>query len=152
MNSMQDAESVVIGGVDAHSDTHEAAALDDRGALLGGETFSTTFAGYAGLLDWLRGFGRVDVVAIESTGAYAAGWCATCASTTSRCSRSTSRTPTPAAGAARRPIDAEVAARLPLAGKATATSPSRTSSMSTTRPSSSTPGTRLAQRPDLPTA
>lgn len=52
---------------------HEAAALDDRGALLGAETFKTTFAGYAGLLDWLRGFGRVDVVAIESTGAYAAG-------------------------------------------------------------------------------
>jgi transposase len=73
MNSMQDTETIVIGGVDAHSDTHEAAALDDRGALLGTASFLTTFAGYAGLLDWLRGFGRIDVVAIESTGAYAAG-------------------------------------------------------------------------------
>ena len=73
MDSMQDTEVVVIGGIDAHTDTHEAAALDDRGVVLGTESFATTFAGYAGLLDWLRAFGRVDVVAIESTGAYAAG-------------------------------------------------------------------------------
>ncbi|HEX8159221.1 MAG TPA: hypothetical protein VF526_17690, partial [Solirubrobacteraceae bacterium] len=33
-------ETVVIGGVDAHTDTHQAAALDDRGALLGTETFA----------------------------------------------------------------------------------------------------------------
>ena len=51
---------VVVGGVDLHSDTHEAAALDDRGTLLG----SATFAGYAGLLDCLRAFGRVEVGAI----------------------------------------------------------------------------------------
>lgn len=64
-----DDETVVIGGVDAHADTHEAAALDERGALLGTERFSTTTPGYSGLLSWLGGFGRVDVVAIESTGA-----------------------------------------------------------------------------------
>jgi transposase len=73
MDSMQDTEMVVIGGVDAHTDTHEAAALDQRGALLGTASFATTFAGYAALLDWLRDFGRIDVVAIESTGAYASG-------------------------------------------------------------------------------
>jgi hypothetical protein len=58
MDSMQDTEVLVIGGVDAHSDTHEAAVLDGRGALLGTGTFKTTFAGYAGLLDCLHAFGR----------------------------------------------------------------------------------------------
>jgi transposase len=62
MDSMQDSEMIVIGGVDAHTDTHEAAALDGRGALLETETFATTFGGYGALLDWLRAFGRVDVV------------------------------------------------------------------------------------------
>lgn len=120
MNSMQDSETVVIGGVDAHADTHEAAALDDRGALLGSETFATTFADYAGLLDWLRAFGRVDVVAIESTGAYAAGLV--------RYLRehdiAVLEVNQPHAHTRRRrgksdPIDAEMAARRALAGKAT---------------------------------
>ncbi|MDQ3676774.1 MAG: IS110 family transposase [Actinomycetota bacterium] len=70
---MQDQEIVVIGGVDAHADTHEAAALDERGALLGTEQFPTTTAGYSALLSWLESFGRIDTVATESTGSYAAG-------------------------------------------------------------------------------
>jgi transposase len=74
MDSMQDTEVLVIGGVDAHSDTHEAAVLDGRGALLGTGTFKTTFAGYAGLLDCWTACTRsgVDVVAVESTSAYGA--------------------------------------------------------------------------------
>lgn len=120
MDSMQDTETVVIGGVDAHSDTHEVAALDDRGALLGTETFRTTFAGYAGLLDWLRAFGRVDVVAIESTGAYAAGLVRYLREHDTRVLEVNQ----PHAHTRRRrgksdPIDAEMAARLALAGKAT---------------------------------
>src|SRR5829696_7742358 len=70
---MHDEELVVIGGVDAHADTHEAAALDQRGALLGTKRFPTTFTGYGDLLDWLRAFGAIELVAIESTGSYAAG-------------------------------------------------------------------------------
>jgi hypothetical protein len=50
---MHDTEAIVIGGVDAHADAHEVAALDERGVLLETATFPTTFAGYAGLLDWL---------------------------------------------------------------------------------------------------
>jgi transposase len=120
MNSMQDSETVVIGGVDAHSDTHEVAALDARGALLGSASFSTTFAGYAGLLDWLRAFGRVDVVAIESTGAYAAGLVRYLREHDIRVLEVNQ----PHAHTRRRrgksdPIDAEMAARLALAGKAT---------------------------------
>jgi transposase len=120
MDSMQDSETIVIGGVDAHTDAHEAAALDERGALLGTESFATTFAGYAALLDWLRGFGRVDVVAIESTGAYAAGLV--------RYLREHDvgvlEVNQPHAHTRRRrgksdPIDAEMAARLALAGTTT---------------------------------
>jgi transposase len=117
---MQDDEIVVVGGVDAHTDTHEAAALDERGALLGTATFSTTFAGYAALLAWLRGFGRVEVVAVESTGSYAAGL--------TRYLREHGVTVVevnqPHAHTRRRrgksdPVDAEMAARLWLTGKAT---------------------------------
>jgi transposase len=120
MDSMPDSETIVIGGVDAHSDTHEAAALDDRGALLGSESFATTFAGYAALLDWLRAFGHVDVVAIELTGAYAAGLVRYLREHDIRVLEVNQ----PHAHTRRRrgksdPIDAEMAARLALAGKAT---------------------------------
>jgi transposase len=69
---MKQQDALVVGGVDAHADTHYAAAVDERGALLVGKSFPTTTPGYRDLLDWLRGFGAVDVVAVESTGSYAA--------------------------------------------------------------------------------
>ena len=72
MYSMTQENTLVIGGVDAHADTHHAAALDQRGALLGTESFPTTTSGYRQLLDWLSSFGEIDVIAIESTGSYAA--------------------------------------------------------------------------------
>lgn len=73
MHSMTQEQPLVIGGVDAHADTHHLAALDLRGALLATESFSTTTSGYAQALDWLSGFGVIHAVAIESTGSYAAG-------------------------------------------------------------------------------
>jgi len=117
---MQDDEILVIGGVDAHADTHEAAALDERGALLGTEQFPTTFAGYAALLAWLRGFGSVEIVAVESTGSYAAGLVRYLRGHGVRVLEANQ----PHAHTRRRrgksdPIDAEMAARLALAGKAT---------------------------------
>jgi len=63
----------VIGGVDAHADTHHAAVLDDRGQLLGTGSFEVSAAGYRELLAWLRSFGELDRVGVESTGSYAAG-------------------------------------------------------------------------------
>jgi transposase len=73
MHSMTEDVRQVIGGVDAHAETHHAAALDDRGALLGTESFDVSAAGYRDLLAWLRGFGNIDRVGVESTGSYAAG-------------------------------------------------------------------------------
>jgi transposase len=60
----------ITGGVDTHLDVHVAAALDERGALLGVESFPTTPVGYRQLLGWLEAFGTVELVGIEGTGSY----------------------------------------------------------------------------------
>src|SRR5690625_4509974 len=64
----------VTGGVDTHADVHVAVALDSAtGQQLGTESFPTTAAGYAALHAWLAGFGTVERVGVESTGAWGAG-------------------------------------------------------------------------------
>jgi transposase len=67
----------VVGGVDTHKDTHTAAAIDERGRLLGCEQFPATPRGYQDLLAWLRGHagdnGRLVLVGVEGTGAYGRG-------------------------------------------------------------------------------
>ena len=63
----------ITGGVDTHLDVHVAAALDERGALLGVESFATTESGYKKLLGWLSDFGPVELVGVEGTGSYGAG-------------------------------------------------------------------------------
>src|SRR5664279_2363418 len=126
MQSMTQENPLVVGGVDAHADTHHAAALDERGALLASRSFPTTTAGYRELLDWLSSHGEIDVVAAESTGSYAAALV--------RYLRehdvAVVEVNQPHAHTRRRvgksdPIDAEMAARAFLAGKARAV-PKRT--------------------------
>ncbi len=63
----------ITGGVDTHLDVHVAAAVDANGGVLGVESFATTPAGYAELHGWLAGFGAVERVGVEGTGAYGAG-------------------------------------------------------------------------------
>jgi transposase len=63
----------ITGGVDTHLDVHVAAALDERGTLLGVESFATTENGYKKLLGWLSDFGPVELVGVEGTGSYGAG-------------------------------------------------------------------------------
>jgi transposase len=63
----------ITGGVDTHLDIHVAAALDERGALLGTESFPTTLRGYQALLGWLESFGTLELVGVEGTGSYGAG-------------------------------------------------------------------------------
>ncbi len=70
---MTEQDRRVIGGVDSHADTHHAAALDDRGRLLGTMVFAVTAQGYRQLLAWLGSFGEIDRIGVESTGSYAAG-------------------------------------------------------------------------------
>ena len=73
MQSMNQGGGRVIGGVDAHADSHHAAALDDRGGLLGTKSFAVSTAGYRDLLAWLGSFGEIERVGVESTGCFAAG-------------------------------------------------------------------------------
>ena len=63
----------ITSGVDTHLDVHEAAALDERGTLLGVENFATTEIGYKKMLGWLSDFGPVELVGVEGTGSYGAG-------------------------------------------------------------------------------
>jgi transposase len=63
----------VTGGVDTHLDVHVAAALDEKGTLLGVEYFETTRSGYKKLLSWLEDFGPVSLVGVEGTSSYGAG-------------------------------------------------------------------------------
>ena len=63
----------VVGGVDTHSDTHVAAAVDHNGGLLGVESFPTDELGCEELLGWLSGFGPVARMGVEGTGSYGAG-------------------------------------------------------------------------------
>ncbi len=121
MHSMQDEQTIVIGGVDSHADTHHAAALNQVGALLATKSFSTTTPGYRGLLDWLSGFGRVDVVAVESTGSYATALVRYLREHEVRVVEVNQPHPhTRRRRGKSDPIDAEMAGRLALAGKATA--------------------------------
>ncbi|MGW7003142.1 IS110 family transposase [Streptomyces sp. NPDC054933] len=63
-------EITVIGGVDTHTDFHQAAVIDSIGRHLATEAFPTTHDGYRRLLQWLRSHGEVMAVGVEGTGAY----------------------------------------------------------------------------------
>ncbi|MFC8278453.1 IS110 family transposase [Streptomyces sp. NPDC057271] len=65
-------EIAVIGGVDTHTDLHQAAVIDSIGRHLATEAFETTPDGYRRLLDWLRSHGEVLALGMEGTGAYGA--------------------------------------------------------------------------------
>jgi transposase len=65
-------EITVIGGIDTHTDFHQAAVIDTVGRHLGTEQFATTPDGYRRLLDWIRSHGDLSAVGMEGTGAYGA--------------------------------------------------------------------------------
>ncbi|MET8031036.1 IS110 family transposase [Streptomyces avermitilis] len=62
----------VIGGIDTHTDVHQAAVIDTIGRHLATEAFPTTPEGYRHLPAWLRSHGRVLTVGMEGTGSYGA--------------------------------------------------------------------------------
>lgn len=64
---------IVIGGIDAHADTHHVVALNSTGKMLGDHPLPATSRGYRDALDWPAGFGVIDKIGVESTGSYAAG-------------------------------------------------------------------------------
>jgi transposase len=113
---------VVIGGVDTHGHTHQAAVIDSAGRILGGAEFGACAEGYRELLAWLRDHGTIRSVGVEGTGSYGAGLCRHLLAQgvkvidVDRPDRKTRRT-----RGKSDPIDAECAARAVLAGTATTT-------------------------------
>lgn len=65
-------EIAVVGGVDTHTDFHQAAVIDSIGRHLATEAFPTTPDGYHRLLHWLRSHRDLMAVGVEGTGAYGA--------------------------------------------------------------------------------
>jgi transposase len=63
----------VIGGVDTHKDLHVAAVVDHRDRILGTRSFASTRQGYRQMLIWMRAFGELQRIGIESSGSYGAG-------------------------------------------------------------------------------
>ena len=63
----------IVGGVDTHKDLHVAAIVDEQDRALGTRCFATTRQGYRQMLAWMRSFGEVQRIGIESTGSYEAG-------------------------------------------------------------------------------
>lgn len=63
----------VVGGVDTHKDLHVAAVVDEQDRVLGTDSFPSTRQGYRLMLSWMRCFGELQRVGIESTGTYGAG-------------------------------------------------------------------------------
>lgn len=63
----------ITGGVDTHKDLHVAAVVDDCDRVLDTRSFATTRQGYELMLAWMRSFGDLQSIGIESTGSYGAG-------------------------------------------------------------------------------
>ncbi len=68
-----EAEPLVVLGVDTHADVHVAVALNGLDRRLGGKTVPTTGAGYAALLAWAEGFGTLDRIGVEGSGSFGVG-------------------------------------------------------------------------------
>jgi len=73
MDDRSEKARCVVGGVDTHKDLHVAAVVDERDHVLATRCFATTRQGYRQLLQWMRSFGTLARVGVESTGTYGAG-------------------------------------------------------------------------------
>jgi transposase len=63
----------IVGGVDTHKDLHVATVVDEHDRVLETRSFATTRHGYRQMLAWMRSFGDLQRIGIESTGSYGAG-------------------------------------------------------------------------------
>lgn len=63
----------VIIGVDTHKDQHVAVAIDGLGGRLGELEVEATNEGYAELLTWAEGLGKIHAFGVEGCGSYGLG-------------------------------------------------------------------------------
>jgi transposase len=73
MDCIEGSTRRIVGGVDTHKDLHVAAVVDEKDRVLGTASFATTRQGYRQMLTWMRSFGELRRIGIESTGSYGAG-------------------------------------------------------------------------------
>src|SRR5215468_8612583 len=73
MAVMEGREHRIVGGVDTHKELHVAAVVDEQDRVIGTRSFATTRQGYRQMLTWMRSFGELQRIGIESTGSYGAG-------------------------------------------------------------------------------
>src|ERR1700756_4971714 len=73
MAIMEGRERRIVGGVDTHKDLHVAAVVDEQDRVIGTRSFATTRQGYRQMLAWMRAFGDLQRIGVESTGSYGAG-------------------------------------------------------------------------------
>lgn len=73
MTSTPATPPTVFGGADTHADTIHVAVIDALGRELGDHEFPTSREGYDAALEFLTGFGVVEVFGIEGTSSYGAG-------------------------------------------------------------------------------
>ncbi len=73
MDSIEGSTRHVVGGVDTHKDLHVAAVVDEQDHVLGTSCFATTRQRYRQMLSWMRSFGDLRRIGVESTGSYCAG-------------------------------------------------------------------------------
>ncbi len=66
-------ERRIVGGVDTHKDLHVAAVVDEQDRVIETRCFATTRQGYRQMLAWMRSFGDLQRIGVESTGSYGAG-------------------------------------------------------------------------------
>src|SRR5258708_4984587 len=63
----------IVGGGDTPKDLYIAAIVDEQDRVIGTRSFATTRQGYRQMLAWMRSFGELQRIGIESTGSYGAG-------------------------------------------------------------------------------
>jgi transposase len=73
MAVIEEGERRIVGGVDTHKDLHVAAVVDEQDRVIETRCFATTRQGYRQMLAWMRSFGELQRIEIESSGSYGAG-------------------------------------------------------------------------------
>ena len=73
MAVIEERERRIVGGVDTHKDLHVAAVVDEQDRVIETRCFATTRQGYRQMLAWMRSFGELQRIGIESSGSYGAG-------------------------------------------------------------------------------
>ena len=56
----------IVGGVDTHKDLHVAAVVDEQDRVIETRSFGTTRQGYRQMLAWMRAFGDLQRIGVES--------------------------------------------------------------------------------------